>query len=229
VNRLRAEKSTAERREALQRTVSDLRARLATGDAGKAIGSADTASIVLAAKMIGVNVSPDVVDLTKSVGSAFGVELLGTLLLAGWERSRQKSPGIPPIWTPSVGTPSIPSMPPPATAQDWTPVDTPSLDTVDTVSTTAVAEPVQTPEIAGSEQVSSGVQSLNVPADPAQRLLQLVSGRGGEVFGGHRSFARALGISHGHVSTVLGDLSAAGKIAVDATKRGTRVRLLSAA
>jgi len=104
-----------------------------------------------------------------------------------------------------------------------------ALDSMDAVSTTEPADAAQEPEIADSAPVSSGVQPLRVPMDPAERLLQLVTERGGEVFGGHRSFARAIGISHGHVSAVLGDLSAAGKIAVEATKRGTRVRLLRAA
>lgn len=229
VNKLRAEKGTAERREALQRTISAAQTTLGTIDAGKTVGSADTAAIVLAAKMAGWTVSPEVVDLAKSVGTGFGVELLGALLLAGWDRSRQKSREPTTVQTPRLDTPPMPSTPLPQSESNWTPADTLALDGMDTVSTTATDEACETPERAGRNEVSSGVQSLSVPMDPAERLLQLVTERGGDVFGGHRSFARALGISHGHVSTVLGELSAAGKIAVEATKRGTRVRLLNAA
>lgn len=57
------------------------------------------------------------------------------------------------------------------------------------------------------------------------RLLKMVGERGGELYSGHRSLAKALGCSTGHVANVLRELSSAGRVTVEATKMGTVIRL----
>lgn len=81
--------------------------------------------------------------------------------------------------------------------------------------------------------VFTGVQTeptkLAVPDDPGERLVQLLRERGGELLTGQRMLARALGVSTGAVNALLRELTDAGHLIVDASKRGTRVRLVAAA
>ena len=227
VNQLRAEKATATRREELQGTITTAQGTLATGDASKLVGSADTASIVLAGKKLGLALDPETVDLAKGVGTAFSVELFAALMLAGWERSRAKfarpttKTGLPD----GLATSDAASSAPPALGTITGHVHSTVVDSSHQVSTATAPKTPEGPGIAEPDAVSNGVQSLTVPTDPAERLLELLSDRGGEVFGGHRSFARALGISHGHVTNVLSALEGAGRIGIESTKRGTRVWL----
>ena len=227
VNQLRAEKATATRREDLQGTITNAQATLATGDASKLVGSADTASIVLAGKKLGLALDPETVDLAKGVGTAFSVELFAALMLAGWERSRAKfarpttKAGLP---LGVVGSEAA-SNALPASGTITVLGHSTVVDGSHQVSNATASEAAEGPGIAEPDTVSKSVQSLTVPTDPAERLLELLSDRGGEVFGGHRSFARALGISHGHVTNVLSALEGAGRIGIQSTKRGTRVWL----
>ena len=67
-----------------------------------------------------------------------------------------------------------------------------------------------------------------VPAGPAERLLNVLSERGGSVYGSQQMLGRLLGVSAGTVSTTLKGLSAAGrvKVKVEAGRKGTRVELV---
>ncbi len=78
---------------------------------------------------------------------------------------------------------------------------------------------------AGAEAFNAASEKLSVSDDPSERLLQLLRTSGGEVFGGQRSFARAVSISPAHVIGLLHDLRAAGKVLLDVGKNGTRVKL----
>lgn len=226
VNKLRAEHGTAARREALERTAIEARAALASSDGARTLGSADTAAIVMAAKLLGWSVSAEVVNLVKGVGSAFGVELLGALMMAGWERSRGKIAHTFTDCGASGGHGAHVCSPVGAKASGNALDRRAEMDAAQSLSSVIAPDATALPADAVPPDVSRRVQPLQIPADPAGRLLLLVAERGGEVFGGHRSFARALGISHGHVGNVLADLSSAGKIETEASKRGTRVRLI---
>lgn len=72
-------------------------------------------------------------------------------------------------------------------------------------------------------------ERLVVPEAPAERFLQLLAERGGELFGGQRTMAQAVGVSVGTMSAVLKELSDAGRIHVAASSAGTVVRLAVAA
>ena len=65
-----------------------------------------------------------------------------------------------------------------------------------------------------------------VPAGPAERLLNVLSERGGSVYGSQQMLGRLLGVSAGTVSTTLKGLSAAGRVKVEAGRKGTRVELV---
>lgn len=96
---------------------------------------------------------------------------------------------------------------------------------------------LDTPETADEIRTGQGVQpvsnsapaKLDVPDAFSGRLVALLKVRGGEVYSGHRSLAKALGCSPAHVGNVLRDLASAGTVTVAATKTGTVVRLANAA
>jgi hypothetical protein len=79
----------------------------------------------------------------------------------------------------------------------------------------------------GAEAFTESSQELNVSDDPSERLVDLLRASGGTVFGGPRTFAKAISISPASVNGLLHDLKAAGKVALDVGKNGTRVRLMA--
>jgi hypothetical protein len=85
--------------------------------------------------------------------------------------------------------------------------------------------PIQSTPEPGVQGVQDSASKLAVADDPAERLLQLLRDRGGEVFGGQRTLGKALGVSAARVNTLLDELAASGRIVVAAAKNGTRVRL----
>jgi hypothetical protein len=99
----------------------------------------------------------------------------------------------------------------------------------------ATGEPPLTPVItpandlfnAGAEAFTETTSKLRVSDDPSERLVDLLRMSGGEVFGGQRTFAKAIGISPAYVNGLLHDLKAAGKVALNVGKNGTRVRLVA--
>jgi hypothetical protein len=80
---------------------------------------------------------------------------------------------------------------------------------------------------AGAEAFTETTSKLRVSDDPSERLVDLLRMSGGEVFGGQRTFAKAIGISPAYVNGLLHDLKAAGKVALNVGKNGTRVRLVA--
>lgn len=91
--------------------------------------------------------------------------------------------------------------------------------------------PANTPAVpvltTGVEAFSATNEKLRVSDDPSERLLQSLRTSGGEVFGGQRSFAKAVSISPAHVNGLLHDLRAAGRVFLDVGKHGTRVKLIA--
>ncbi|MGD9806300.1 MAG: winged helix-turn-helix domain-containing protein [Hyphomicrobiaceae bacterium] len=205
VNKFRAEKGIAERREALQRTISDAQAKLGAIDAGKTVGSADTAAIVLAAKMGGWSVSPEAVDLAKSVGTGLGVELLGALLLAGWDRSRGKITQIPRASVHAV-------LPPAQSSPD---IGSP------------VASAVFTPVV--PTERSDRTEGENSPeagdATARQRIIDRLKENAGSVRGSQRALAKEVGVSPSRFNTVLRDMAERGMVSVRTGATGTVVTL----
>jgi hypothetical protein len=205
VNKLRAEKGTAERREKLQGTITAARAKLDGIDAAKTVGSADTASIVLAAKMIGWTVSGDVVDLAKSVGTAFGVELLGALLLAGWERSRGNSRE-------------------PTTAF-VRPCSDPAVLRQDNGFTTsgAVFSPLVLTERSDRTEGEDSPETGDATA--RQRIIDRLKENAGSVRGSQRALAKDVGVSPSRLNAVLRDMADRGVVSVRTGATGTVVTL----
>lgn len=84
-------------------------------------------------------------------------------------------------------------------------------------------------QIRAENDVFKGVQDgppvLTVPDAPAERLVQLLNDRGGEVLAGQRTLAKALGISAGGVNALLRELADAGRVVVEAGRGGTLVKL----
>jgi len=97
------------------------------------------------------------------------------------------------------------------------------LDTSETPANTPSEEAFNQP----SEPFSPASEKLSVPGDPSERLIQLLRTRGGEVFGGQRSFAKAVSISPAHVNGLLHDLKDAGRVVLHVGKNGTRVKLVA--
>lgn len=79
----------------------------------------------------------------------------------------------------------------------------------------------------GAQGVHAPAAVLHVPEDPRERLLQMLRDHGGEVRGGQRMMARALGISAGAVNTLLRTMATAGTVVVSTDRSGTIVRLLA--
>lgn len=102
-----------------------------------------------------------------------------------------------------------------------------SLTPSDELAETPANTPRETVFNEGVQCVHSASERLSVSDDPSERLVDLLRKAGGEVFGGQRSFAKATGISPAHVNGLLHDLKAAGRVALDAGKNGTRVRLVA--
>lgn len=97
-------------------------------------------------------------------------------------------------------------------------------------STSTAPDRPEVTAIAPPASVSTGV-SLEPDRLPrldghAERLLSMLQGRGGQVFGGQRAFASALNISPASVNRLFRELTEAGRIAVEAGKSGTRVKLV---
>ncbi len=69
-------------------------------------------------------------------------------------------------------------------------------------------------------------KAIVVDAGHADKFAALVLNAGGQMVGSHRSFARALDISHGHVANVLDTLVADGRLTVEASRMGTVVKLV---
>lgn len=237
---LKAERGRAERRSELENKITIARRDLvATGGKGT-VANTDALALQGFAAAFGVTVGTDTINRLLVVLAVLVIELGGGLSFAvgqglgnsGTEdrqpRSRtnsscMRSPTSAPAEVDSTGQVSNPitSQVPSAPNVLHLPVGSNTR-----VSSPEAHKPAQTSANTGDAASNRSVQSLDVPTDPSGRLLQLLTARGGEVFGGQRSFARALGISHGHVANVLGDLVDAGKVRVVATAKGTRVRLV---
>lgn len=100
-----------------------------------------------------------------------------------------------------------------------------SVEAMDTITETPATTPAPGVLTYRAEAFSPPPGKLSVSDDPSERLLQLLRTSGGEVFGGQRSFAKAVGISPAHVNGLLHDLRAAGRVLLDVGKNGTRVKL----
>jgi uncharacterized membrane protein len=59
-------------------------------------------------------------------------------------------------------------------------------------------------------------------------LVRLLREHGGHLVAGQRTLGRTLGVSATHINRILAKLSAAGVISLDATRRGSVVRLVVA-
>jgi hypothetical protein len=92
-----------------------------------------------------------------------------------------------------------------------------------------VSKPEKVPVHAGENEGVHGVQTdidrLTVSDDAAERFVQMLKDRGGEVFGGQRTLAKVVGVSVGAMNALLKDLAEAGRVNVVAGKNGTIVRL----
>lgn len=102
-----------------------------------------------------------------------------------------------------------------------------SVDTIPDTSETPANTPCEDAFGQTAEAFNYASEKLSVPDDPSERLLQLLRTSGGEVFGGQRSFAKAVSISPAHVNGLLHDLKAAGRVTIDVGKNGTRVKLVA--
>lgn len=79
--------------------------------------------------------------------------------------------------------------------------------------------------LARSENRSKTLPTITVASEGVERLLQLVAKQGGEVFGGQRTFAKALSISTGAANELIRAAALSGRAIVETTTRGTRIRL----
>ncbi len=93
----------------------------------------------------------------------------------------------------------------------------PALPAPDSAEPCATETPV--------ERVQDTGARLVVADQPAERLIQLLTDRGGEVISSQRTLAAAIGVSSGRVNALLRDLSDARRIEVQTDSRGTRIRL----
>ena len=210
VNALRSDLAKAEAREAVAKKLAEARGVIGMADAGKVAGASDV-PFVRVLRWAGVtSIDNEAASLVVSVAQAFALELLAALLLAhagqgGGARND----------TPARATPAK------ALA---------SFHTGDACHPSPCPSQPETAEIKGASGTGEGVTSnpvvLTVPADPGDRLLALLQTSGGEVFGGLRSFGRALGVSHTEAGRILSELASAGRVVVESGKRGTMVRLV---
>jgi len=76
---------------------------------------------------------------------------------------------------------------------------------------------------------NTSVHDIASLACPVERLKLVLLQSGGEVFAGQRALARAVGVSVGAMNTMLDELARAGQIAVVASTKGTKVKLIEAA
>ena len=94
------------------------------------------------------------------------------------------------------------------------------------------AEPQGTSDVQGVQSAFNHVQSvpttLVVAAGASERLLNMLAERGGSAFGSQATFARALGVSTGTVHATLHSLRDLGRVTVEASRRGTKVALVTA-
>lgn len=103
-------------------------------------------------------------------------------------------------------------------------LDAPNPRPIDEAAPAAETPETRAPNV-DDDAAQSSPTRLSVPDSPRERLLTMLSDRGGELFGGQRVFAKALGVSHGTVATLLAELADEGAIVVQAGRSGTRVRL----
>lgn len=202
---LKAEKATADRKADLEDQVAEARAILTAVQSGRTVGNGDTAAIVGAFSKLGFKVEADTVDLVKALGTALGVELFAAaLFMAGVPASVHPTP----TRTPDLNTPAVKcSIAPPVEA----------AETPDFLALATAADSVQ--------GVQSPPPKLTVADDAGERLVQMLSERGGQLFGGQRTLAKAVGVSVGTMNTLLRELADAGTINVKAGKGGTVVQL----
>ncbi len=78
------------------------------------------------------------------------------------------------------------------------------------------------------EAFSTTAEKLSVSDDPSERLVDLLRSSGGTVFGGQRTFAKAISISPAAVNGLLHELKNAGRVVLDVGRNGTRVKLVAA-
>ncbi len=242
ISLLQIERTKADERDKVQSRITAARKELAATSGRGTIANSDAVALQGFAAAIGVNVGTDVINKLLVVLSVLLLELGGGLCFAvgqglsglgnsGTAAQRPRVREGKSCATNTTSAPVVVDRPIQVSSPSTNKVpNAPNvlrlpLDTRPKVSSPVPASGAQTPVNTVDAASNGSVQSLDVPADAGGRLLQLLSDRGGEVFGGHRSFARALGISHGHVSNVLDDLARAGRIVVEAGSKGTRVRL----
>lgn len=99
-----------------------------------------------------------------------------------------------------------------------------SLLSVALVSAWAPARPKACQLIEAPQPPEGGTPEAVAP-DVKGRLLSHVRDNGGKLFSGHRALAKALGVSHGTVGTVLKELADSGLIAINPSPQGTAIAL----
>jgi hypothetical protein len=206
-------KAEAARRE----TRADLRERIeaaehAVARAG-AVRVADPSAVALSTflEAFGVRVSPGRLGDWFTLIGVFALEagsMFAAVLVSALRPNMERTPtqSVPALGAAvtlgntgrDTETPALPPPAPQETPSEGTPV--PSVP----------SEPVK----------------LAVSSDPAERMLDLLRQRGGNVFGSQRALAQLVGISAAHCNRLVRDLETAGKVSVAADKSGTRLALV---
>lgn len=243
VGELRAEIARGVERRNLEGARARLLARLdePAGQRRDAIGNADAVAIAGFARALGWSVTPEAVDrllilvavATVEFGGGILIAVAGMLPAARPLPSEAHQPAPDRATTPLVGHASETlSAAGCTTLAGCTKKCTTTTRDEPPVAHTQPIEIIEngaiwcTPAPSAPESAPSGATSapaVDELAQPMGRLLQLLQTRG-EIVAGQRSLASAIGVSPSTMGRLLRELADTGRVRVEATSKGTRVR-----